>query len=382
MAERSSRQSGVPVDYYAPNYRIEVRGHVLDETTKGDILNLEVTMQKDELAGFMLTVNNWDDVRLRFKYSDTDTFDVGNSVYIHMGYADRLVPMMRGIITSMTPSFPESGSPTLGVSGSDALIRLKGRKPSPDDIKAFEKKTDSEIPKITDWEVAKIVVERNHLKFKGTGKDKSTERASIVQKDQDELSFLLARAKDIDFDCFMGVDPKTGEDVVHFESPTDARDGRPVKVYVFTWGESLIRFNPVLTIKDQVGTVTVRGWDPYTKQPISYTARPQDLPHPCGTGVNGPEIANKTLDKKRDLVVDRPVLSIQEAHDYAVALLRERSYGFLTGTCQVIGLPDLRPGDNVELKKLGTRFSGCYHVLKVTHSLGGSGYLTNFEVRA
>ena len=48
----------------------------------------------------------------------------------------------------------------------------------------------------------------------------------------------------------------------------------------------------------------------------------------------------------------------------------------------MIGLPDLRPGDNLELKGLGQRFSNQYYVTKVEHTLGGSGYLTSFTVRS
>jgi len=79
--------------------------------------------------------------------------------------------------------------------------------------------------------------------------------------------------------------------------------------------------------------------------------------------------------------VDHVVTSQQEAQDLAISLLRERAYSYITGTGQSIGLPDLRPGDNVELVGLGNRFSGSYYVLKVEHALGSNGYLTNFTVR-
>ena len=38
MAERSLRQEGLPVDYYAPDYKIEIEGRTLDAETKGDVL--------------------------------------------------------------------------------------------------------------------------------------------------------------------------------------------------------------------------------------------------------------------------------------------------------------------------------------------------------
>ena len=80
-------------------------------------------------------------------------------------------------------------------------------------------------------------------------------------------------------------------------------------------------------------------------------------------------------------MVDAPVTTEQEAKDLAIARLRERAYEFITGTGQVIGLPDLRPGDNLELQGLGRRFTGQYYIKKIEHTLGASGYLTTFEVR-
>ena len=47
-------------------------------------------------------------------------------------------------------------------------------------------------------------------------------------------------------------------------------------------------------------------------------------------------------------MVDQPVSSQQEAKTLAISLLRERAYSYVTGTGQAIGIPDLRPGDNVE----------------------------------
>ncbi len=375
MAERSSIQSGLPMDYYAPDYKIEVEGQILDQATKGDILDLKVTLDKDNLGHFDMTINNWDDRVFDFKYSNKAVFDIGNRVHIRMGYANQLNYMMLGVINRMSPRFPESGQPTLGVSGVDALIKLHGRKPLPKDVKTFSK--------MTAWEIAQIVAERNKLNFKTTeqNREKYEKYDLVVQKDQDELQFLTELAKRIDFDCFIRADPKSGVDTLYFVAPSDARDGQPVKVYEFEWGKNLIEFNPELTLSKQVGQVTVRGWNPKTKEVISYSATSLDLAQQGGGGLSGPEAAEKRLEGKQELVIDRPVQSQQEARDLAVALLRERSYEFLTGSGRVIGLSDLRPGDNLELKGLGKRFTGRYYVTKVEHSLGNSGYQTQFYVR-
>jgi phage protein D len=279
--------------------------------------------------------------------------------------------MVRGIITTLTPRFPESGVPTLGVGGQDSMVRLKDRKPKDGEQKKFVD--------MADWEIARAVAARNGLKFHAT--EQGERRPLVVQKNQDDALFLMERAKRIDYDCYVQTDPQSGAETLNFVRPTDGRDGRPVRVYEFEWGKSLITFSPKLTSNDQVGKVTVRGWDPATKKPITASAGPGDLPGAASGGTSGPHTAQKTLDDKQDLLVDQPVASQQEARDLAMSLLRERASRFNTGSGRVIGLPDLRPGDNVLLSGLGKRFNGTYEVTKVEHSLGGSGYQTSFDVK-
>lgn len=363
--------SGLPsVDYYAPNYKIEVEGKELDPESKGDLLEVKVTMDLKDLAHFDMTINNWDDKKLVFKYSDTSTFDVGNRVHVQMGYAGELKSMVQGIITSLAPKFPESGPPTLAISGQDNLVKLKDRKPKDGEQKKFVNMTDAEI--------VRVIAQRN--KLVPQIKDPGTKHDIVVQKNQDDLMFVKERAKWVDYDCFIGMDPDTGKDALFFQPPTDKRDSSKVHVYVFEWGKSLINFNPTLSLNKQVGKVTVKGWDPNTKSIIKYTAGPTDLPS-SGSGENGPSAIQTRLADREDIVIDHPVTSQQEAKDLAISMLRERAYSYITGSGQTIGLPDLRPGDNVELCRLGKRFSGSYYVTKVEHALGSSGYLTSFDVR-
>lgn len=375
MASASTRDSGLPsVDYYAPDYKIEVEGKELAPESKGDVLEVKVTMDLTDLAHFEMTINNWDDKKLTFKYSDTNTFDVGNRVHVQMGYANKLKSMVQGIITSLSPKFPESGPPTLVISGQDNLVKLKDRKPKDGEQKQFVNMTDGEI--------VRVIAQRNQLVPQI--KDPGTKHDIVVQKNQDDLKFIKERAKWVDYDCFIGMDPDSGKDALFFQPPSDQRDASKVRVYVFEWGTSLINFSPTLSLNKQVGKVTVKGWDPNTKSIIKYTADKKDLPT-SGSGENGPSAIETKLSDREDIVIDHPVLSKQEARDLAVSMLRERAYSYITGSGQTIGLPDLRPRDNVELQGLGKRFSSSssfsYYVTKVEHALGSSGYLTNFEVR-
>jgi phage protein D len=371
MATSSALESGLPTDYYAPDFRLEIEGQELDQESKGDVLELKVVMDMENMTSCQLTVNNWDDKAFDLKYSDKPTFDVGNRVHLQLGYAGKLRSMMRGQISTLAPRFPASGQPSIDVSVLDGMLKLRDRKPAEGETKKYVDKAD--------WQIAKAIAQRNGMRPVVT-EDGETHK-EVVQKNQDDASFLMERAKRIDFDCYVVTDPGSGKDTLNFVRPTDARDSSAVRVYEFIWGQSLISFTPVLTLSRQVASVSVRGWDPRAKEPISYTAKATDLPGSAGGGTSGPKAAEKTLGAKEEVVVDAPVQSQQEARELAISMLRERAYEFITGDGRAIGLPDLRPGDNTKLTRLGKRFSGEYYVTKVEHTLGNAGYFTDFSVR-
>ncbi|MFO1119702.1 MAG: hypothetical protein U1E38_06195 [Rhodospirillales bacterium] len=367
----TTRPSLPPRGYYAPNFRVEVEGQELDPRVKGDVLDLKVTADLENMTSADITFNNWDDQRFDFKYSDTAALDIGNRVHIQLGYADRLLSMMHGQINSLTPRFPQSGASTIAVGVLDGMQLLKGRKPAEGELTKYTEKTD--------WQIAQIIAERNGLQAEVS--EVGETHAEVVQKNQDDAQFLMERAKRIDFDCYIFTDPATRQSVLRFVEPTDTRVADRIRQFTFKWGENLNSFSPTLTLSDQVSQLTVRGWNDRTKQAISYTASASDLPGASTGGTSGPAAAQDRLRGRQEMVVDFPVSTEQEARELAISLLRERAYEFITGSGEILGFPDLRPGDNIDLLGLGRRFGGTYYVRKVGHRLGSGGFFTTFDVR-
>jgi phage protein D len=360
-----------PTSYYAPGYKLEVNGQSLPAEVIGDVIEVKVVLDIENMSSFELNVSNWDDSRLQFKYSDTKTFDLGRRVHVQMGYADRLLSMIIGQISTLSPKFPETGSPTISISGIDGMLQLKDSKPKEGETKKYVD--------MADWEIAQSVATRNKLRCVVTAEGEK--HPLVIQKNQDDAQFLKERAARIDFECFILTDQDSGRDTLYFIRPKDGRTSEKIRVYEFEWGENLIQFNPKITLSDQVGSVTVRGWDPRKKKAIVYTANPGDIKSGEGKGTTGADAAKKNLNNRQETVVDTHVATEEEARDLAKQLLQERANNFVTGTGKVIGLPDLRPGDNVTLKGLGDRFSGTYYVKKVEHVLNQEGYLSTFDVR-
>jgi phage protein D len=375
------RDPGLPASYYAPEFSIVVEGAELEAKDKFDVLEIVVTMDVDNLTSVDLKLNNYDDRRFDLKWSDSDRFKIGARVTVELGYADRLLPMLSGYITTLTPSFPSEGSPTLGVRVVDPLVKLKGSKPPQDEV-MYKNMTDSEI--------AKRIARRHNLR---SHVDDSKPRYQVMdQENLDDAQFLKTRAKAINFDVFMHTDPKKKDDVLYFVRPADGVGPKPIRTYVLAWGTlrntdvapSLIEFKPTIAASNQVKSVTVRGWDVDKKKAISAKATPENTADVMGVkGERGTDAATELGGKvgREDVVVERFVESEEEAMSIAKSLLAKRSYGFKTAKGKLIGLPDLRLNDNVEIHGVGKRFGGLYHVSKVTHTLNDRGYVTEFEGR-
>jgi Bacteriophage probable baseplate hub protein len=381
MTAASTRLPGLPDDVYAPEFQIELEGVKLDPRSKGDVLELKVEMKLNELASAEIKLNNYDDRTFDLRWSERGEFEIGNRVHVQMGYADRLVSMLRGRTVSLSPDFPSDGTPTLTVRAYDGLVRLKESKAPPD---------ESTYRNLADWQIAQRIAKRHGLRY--DVKQEGPKHPLVVQRDTDDATFLMERAARIDFELFIRVDPKTGEDVLCFLPAADGRAATPARTYQLAWGAlrgtheqpSLIEFKPTLTASEQVQSVTVRGWDPTQKAEIVHKADAGNTPGVSGHGkATGPAAAARIggAAARQDVVVDAPVATLEEARHLAEALLTARAYEFLTGKCRTVGLPDLRPGDNAEISGVGERFGGTYFVTAATHTLDARGLLTEFDVR-
>jgi phage protein D len=155
--------------------------------------------------------------------------------------------------------------------------------------------------------------------------------------------------------------------------------GRPP--YKLTWGKSLIQFQPNLTTANQVGKVRVVGWDPKSKKKIEHTATLKDIEVKDVGGEGGKSGLDPNLADKEEVVTDQPVESKAEAKRLAEERLTSITKDRIKGSGSTVGTPDLRAGTFVQIEGLGERFSGKYFVTATTHTIGDSGYTTQFQCR-
>jgi len=374
-------------DFYVPAFLVRVENRPLHLDVLDDVVSVTYSDSLKEIDSFEMTVNNWDAEKLAFKYSDTATFNPWKDTELRLGYyrngSDDRRQMMVGEITTLTPNFPASGAPTLTVRALNIFHRFRTQQKT---LPFFGKK-DSEVAQLlVDDIAAELRKKSSQLILKldiGDNLNREQPIDYLLIDNQFPIVFLMQRARDLGYELSL-LPPAQGQQrEVRFRyGPSEAVKR---KTYVLEWGKSLISFQPTLQVANQVAELTLRGWSPATKKEIKVTVKRSELAGvvtPSDLAVSEPELA-----KKLEIVVDRPVSSQAEARQLALNRLKQIGEVIVEGKGKTVGLPDLRAGCKVQIKGLGTRFSGTesqpflYLVTSTTHSLGSGGYTTDFTAR-
>lgn len=339
--------------YFAPAFEVRINELGLETEISKNITQVSVVTESGTLDELGLTIANPYPTMRWTHTSDADIFSEGNGIEVRMGYVDDLHPMFDGEITSISPTFPESGMSTVSIQARTRLHRLQGTPKT----RTFQNVTDKQI-------VERIARE---MRLTPQVDDTETVHSYVMQHNQTDLQFLTERAGRIGFELLVD-----GRKLVFKRDEPGDRE-----VYTLEWGRSLKSFNPTLETLRQVQQVTVRGYDPSSKREIVGRA---------GIGAVATRMGGQVAEaafgvRTEDIRVETPVASQAEADQLAHALFNSRALEFITGTGSSIGISQLRAGQAVDLLGLGPRFSGRYQIARSTHSIGDNGYHTTFSVR-
>jgi len=267
--------------------------------------------------------------------------------------------MMRGLITEITTSFPDGGSPELAISGYDHGFPLTLGKYSRTWSKARDSDAAHEIASLNNLDEAIETTGETH--------------AQIEQSQESDWEFLKKLADRNYFELFVDEKKK-----LHFGKPND----KGAAVVRLVYGEGLLSFKPEANLAGQVSNVEVCGWDPRAKKEIVGRAVAGEESGLSGKSA-GQHLNSLVRDpsKRPTLRLRQPVFTQAEANQRAKAALNERAKRFLTGEGETIGLPELRPDLNVELDNLGVPFSKAYYIQQATHKIDSSGFRSRFKVK-
>lgn len=346
------------MDIYAPVFKVKQKGEVYPP--KESILNIEIDENLETPAMFRIALNEELITKTqKFRWLEDDQIKPGTEVEIVFGYAStEKQGVIKGRIKALTPGFQSTGNPTLSLEGYDFSHDLQ--------------KTAKEITKkeATYSAIAQQIAQNNGL----TAKVDPTEIPhNKVERKKNEMDYGLLRrlSNEIGYEFFV----RNTE--LYFRKPKDDLTGE----FTFEFRKNFINFNPRMTTAALVNEVHVTAWNNKDKESISESATINDIK----TSVGIPDfdsIVEKSQGAKIEVKLEgRLVRTQKDAKDLAKAELKRRNKGFIEGTLECIGDPQLRPGITVNIEKVGKLFSGVYYITKANHSLGDAGYKTTLTVQ-
>jgi uncharacterized protein involved in type VI secretion and phage assembly len=202
-----------------------------------------------------------------------------------------------------------------------------------------------------------------------TDADPAGSRKHVQQSNETDWSFLARLASEIGFTLY------EREGTLNFTKADNPTAG---STKTLEWGKELQAFRPRMTGAQQVEKVTVRGWDVASKQAITVTVSSPDLGSKIGMDRSK---AQSPFGSSEVEVGGALVQSQAEAQALAQSAMNKQADAYLEATGTVIGKPDLKAGDWVEVKGVGQKFSGKYLLSEVVHTYAGStGFTTNFRI--
>jgi uncharacterized protein len=385
--------------FYVPQVQVYVSGQLLQDNIIDDILEVTYKDSVNEIDSFDITINNWDATYRTFKFTPplvtptvdyTGVFDPGAKIELWMGYQNNMRRMLRGTVTSLSPTFSGTSAPTLAISGLNELQQYRTEQHTHSWTDGTM--TDTQIAQqLCGWPVRKG---QPGLGLPIVTNPMANEKPEpvVFMNNQFDIMFLLERARRRGYEVYL--EDEGSAPTLYFGLSNNASNA---PVYQLEWGKSIVSFKPTLNTAKQVGQVTVRGWDRKSNSAINETCTLQQLwkaqNQPADEVARLTRLAQSYINRT-EVVTDQPAHTKNEAQARAQAILDKRSKETITASVTTVGLPDLRSGCNVEiigfgitsdgsgnLMGVGSDFDGEYYVTGSRHTIGSGGYQTEFTAR-
>ena len=341
----------------SPESRIFVNDVEIAPELRVDVLEIMVAQYVEGGDLFDITINALDSRNLRIKWIDSEQLAPGNRIEIKIGYRGKLVTLLAGEITALKANYASDRAATVRVQGFDRLHRLRrGRK-----TRTFSEIKDSQIAE-------RIAGE---LGLTAQARDTGIVHPYLLQNNLSDIDFLLMRARRIRYEVLI-----EGGTLIFREAGNNLGETLSLE-----YQKDLKWFQPRLSTADLAGEITVRGWNPATKEAILGVGRSGDETTLMGGKQVGPALVDSAFGKTSTAVVEVPVASQAEADQMAKALFNEMALSLICGEGEAVGNTSLVAGTTIRLSGLGTRFSGVYYVRRAEHRIAPkTGYLTKFQV--
>ncbi len=317
----------------APNVDVLVNGK---EVPDADFISyvVERDMYQPDMAA--ITLSNQNDI-----YGGK--YEIGAPVDIQVG--DSAKSIYKGEIIGFEAIYKGGGTTRMTIRSCNQMHRLLRKRKS----LTFTEKSDQQILDQI-CKSADLTLDWKH--------ETAITYKHVYQHNLTDLEFLRTRAARMG--CHVWCVDKT---LFVKEPDFSKKSGTKLSV---DEGGNLRAFTPRISSAAVVKKVTVKGWNPETKELITGEASAQD----SKLGSKNAVAACGNLGKEETFTVDHPIWSKEEANAIAKARLRDLNLTFLTGEAELAGTSAVDLGTVVEIEansQADDPFNGMYYVMGITH---------------
>ena len=329
----------------APAFLLKLDNARLAPEKEAQIKAITVISKINDPSKFMIDISDPDG-----EWIDSDDVKIGVKVNISLGYKDDVSEIIQGQITGMTASFSRIFGRTLTVTGYDNLHKLSKVKKT----RSFLEKSHSDA--------IKEIIQEASLQCEVS--DLGAQRTFIFQKDQTDIAFIRELADK--YDLTMRVE---GEKIIIEEfSATRNED------VVLEWNKSLIKFSPESNCMNVFTDIDLYSWngrrmESAMSSKTNSESESDDL-----------KLVAEKFGEKKQYVISRDVLDMEQADKIALKMLKRNSRGFIHASGLACGDANIKGGTVIKVKGISTRWDRLFHVIYARHTLvPGHGYTVEFE---
>lgn len=343
--------------FFAPAFEIKVAGKLF-ASKDVHVTTLEVELACNGTAGgCSFTVEGqYNHEKQKWENGVADVIEVGAKLEVSGGYVEKKL-LFYGYVDDYTMNFSKDGVPTLEVTGLDGLGYLMSMR---EPLYAGKRKAPEIVKEILQKSVSAGFAKKMKL-----GSPAGFDTTPIVKERVDDWTFLNLMAERYGMSLFAVAGELIFDNVAKTKAP----------ILTLSLGKNLHYFKKRVTLAHQIGKVEIRGRD-VNQKPIKGAATHVKIGSGKAASDVVPRIKKATLREFSELVRTQ-----KECVTMAQNRLDATAMGFVIGSGECIGIPELIPGRYLTIDGGDKKSNGNYFLVKVRHIFEHEAYRTEFEIK-
>lgn len=348
MAEERNIETSKPAD--KPTFTIKIENEELSREFQ--ILSIVVNKCVNKISTARIMILDGDASVENFEASNETFFIPGNKIEIFAGYHSDEKSIYKGIIIKQGMKIRKSGPSLFSIECKHEAVKLTvGRK-----SKYFYESLDSDVfEEIIGTYSITTDIDATNVTHK-----------ELVQYRSTDWDFIINRSE------VNGVFVFTNDEKIAIKKP----ELSSASVLTLLYGATILEFDGEIDSRNLYAKVKGKTWDPATQALIEGEAAD---PGVTETGnLSSGDLADVVGLEEFELN-HSGVVAEDELQSWTDSVFLKSKLSKVRGRVKFQGYPDVKPGDIIELKGVGDRFSGKVFVSGVRHEIGSGNWTTDVQ---